>query len=124
SIQADGAMSDVLAGMIFNDGAGDDSEQYIVLDPASLAPGKTYDLRVYICNSSGQNRQVNLSFAGDGKAAVSTGFFNEDDATTSAGGFAEANQVYYINYRYTWDGVSTPGLTITQRFGSIPFCLY
>lgn len=124
SIQADGVMSEVLSGMIFNDGASDDSEQYVVLDPASLTAGKTYDLRVYICNSSGQNRQVNLSFAGDGKAAVSTDFFNEDDASTSAGGFAETNQVYYINYRYTWDGVSTPGFTITQRFGSIPFCLY
>ena len=124
SIKADGAMSDLLAGMIFNDGAGDNSEQYVVLDPAKLAPGKTYDLRVYVCNASGENRQVNLSFAGDGKPAVNTDFFNEDDATTSAGGFTDPNQVYYINYRFTWDGVSTPGFTATQKFGSTPFCLY
>jgi len=124
SIKADGAMSDLLAGMIFNDGAGDNSEQYVVLDPATLAAGKRYDLRVYICNASGENRQVNLSFAGDGKPAVNTDFFNEDDATTSAGGFADPNQVYYINYRFTWDGVSTPGFTATQKFGSTPFCLY
>jgi len=124
SIKADGAMSDLLSGMIFNEGAADNSEQYVVLDPASLAPGKTYDLRVYICNASGENRQVNLSFAGDGKPAVNTDFFNEDDATTSSGGFADPNQVYYINYRFTWDGVSTPGFTATQRLGSTPFCLY
>jgi len=124
SIKADGAMSDLLSGMIFNEGAADNSEQYVVLDPASLAPGKTYDLRVYICNASGENRQVNLSFAGDGKPAVNTDFFNEDDATTSSGGFADPNQVYYINYRFTWDGVSTPGFTATQRLGNTPFCLY
>ena len=124
SIQADGAMADLLAGMIFNDGAGDNSEQYAVLDPVTLTVGKTYDLRVYVCNASGENRQVSLSFAGDGKPAVSTDFFNEDDATTSAGGFAEPNQVYYINYRFTWDGVSTPGFTATQKFGGTPFCLY
>jgi hypothetical protein len=124
SIQADGAMSDLLSGMVFNDGADDGSEQYIVLDPATLSVGNTYDLRVYVCNSSGQNRQVNLSFVGDGKPAVSTGFFNEDDATTSTGGFAEPNQVYFINYRFTWDGVNTPGVTVTQKSGSIPFCLY
>ena len=124
SIQADGAMADLLSGMIFNEGAADNSEQYVVLDPASLTAGKTYDLRVYVCNASGENRQVSLSFAGDGKPSVSTDFFNEDDATTSAGGFIEPNQVYYINYRFTWDGVNTPGFTATQRFGSTPFCLY
>jgi hypothetical protein len=95
-----------------------------VLDPESLESGATYDLRVYICNSSGQNRQVNLVFVGDGQAAVETGFFNEDDARTSAGGFTDRNQVYYINYRFTWDGDSTPGITITQKVGSAPFVLY
>ena len=95
-----------------------------MLDPASLEAGTTYDLRVYVCNASGQNRQVNLAFAGDGQAPVETGFFNEDDATTSAGGFTDPNQAYDINYRYTWDGESTPGITITQKSGSAPFCLY
>ncbi len=124
SIQADGAVADLLAGMIFNDGAGDHSEQYAVLDPATLTAGKTYDLRVYVCNASGENRQVSLAFAGDGKPVVSTDFFNEDDATTSPGGFIEPNQVYYINYRFRWDGVSTPGFTAMQKFGSTPFCLF
>ncbi len=124
SIQADGATVGLLSSMIFNDGAADNSEQYVVLDPATLTAGKAYDLRVYLCNASGENRQVNLSFAGDGRAAVNTDFFNEDDATTSAGGFAEPNQVYYINYRFTWDGVSTPGFTATQKFGAAPFCLF
>jgi hypothetical protein len=83
SIQADGVSREVLSDMTFNNGAGDNSQQEIVLDPASLEAGVTYDLRVYICNSSGQNRQVNLAFAGDGQEAVETGFFNEDDARTS-----------------------------------------
>ena len=124
SIQADGVSREVLSDMTFNNGAGDNSQQEIVLDPASLEAGVTYDLRVYICNSSGQNRQVNLAFAGDGQEAVETGFFNEDDARTSAGGFTDPNQVYYINYRFTWDGDSTPGITITQKSGGAPFCLY
>ena len=124
NIQADGALAEVQADMTFNAGAGDNSQQEIVLDPASLTPGTTYDLRIYIGNSGGQNRQVNLAFVGDGQAPVETGFFNEDDAHTSAGGFKEANQVYYVDYRFTWDGNSTPGVTITQKSGSAPFCLY
>jgi len=124
SIAADGTMKDVLSDMTSNDGAGDNSQQEVVLDPASLESGSTYELRVYICNSGGQNRQVSLSFVGDGQAAVETGFFNEDDATTSGGGFKDPNQVYYISYRYTWDGDSTPGITITQKAGNTPFVLY
>ncbi len=124
SIQADGTLKDVLASMTFNNDASDNSQQEIVLDPSSLEPGATYDLRVYIGNSSGQNRQVNLAFVGDGQAPVETGFFNEDDATSSRGGFTDPNQAYYINYRYTWDGESTPGITITQKSASAPFCLY
>src|SRR6202022_2886872 len=93
-------------------------------DPESLEAGSTYDLRVYICSSSGQNRQVNLAFFGDGQNAAETGFFNEDDARTSAGGFPAPGQVYYINFRFTWDGDSTPGITVTQKSGGAPFCLY
>ncbi|MEP6603820.1 MAG: DUF6600 domain-containing protein, partial [Spartobacteria bacterium] len=124
SIQADGTMGEVLSDMTFSNGAGDNSQQEIVLDPESLEAGTTYDLRVYVCNSAGQNRQVNMAFAGDGQAVAETGWFNEDDARTSPGGFKDANQVYYITYRYVWDGDSTPGITITQKSGSAPFCLY
>ncbi|MEY2531045.1 MAG: hypothetical protein QOI96_1130, partial [Verrucomicrobiota bacterium] len=123
-IQADGTFKDVLSDMTFNNDAADNSQQEIVLDPASLAAGTTYDLRVYFCNAGGEDRQVNLSFVGDGQGAVETGFFNEDDARTSAGGFQDAGQVYYVNYRYTWDGDSTPGITITQKSGQVPFILY
>ena len=136
SIQADGTLSEVLSSKTFNNGVSDDdgvsdhyglsdnSQQEIVLDPASLEAGATYDLRVYICSSSRQNRQVNLAFAGDGQVPIETGFFNEDDARTSVGGFTDPNQAYYINYRYTWDGKSTPGIAITQKSGSAPFFLY
>src|SRR5262245_22163603 len=124
SIQADGTLKEVLPSMTFNKDASDNSEQEIVLDPSSLEAGATYDLRVYISKASGQNRQVNLAFVGDGQTPVETGFFNEDDATTSAGGFTDPSQAYYINYRYTWDGESTPGITITQKSGGAPFCLY
>lgn len=124
NIKADGSLADALSSMIFNNDAANNSEQYVVLDPVSLKAGRTYDLRVYVCNTSGENRMVNLSFVGDGKASVETDFFNEDDATTSPGGFVDPNQVYYINYRYKWDGESTPGVTITQKNGHAPFCLY
>jgi uncharacterized protein DUF6600 len=124
NVQADGALRDVLSDMVLNNAGGDNSQVEIVLDPESLEQGTTYDLRVYICSSSGQNRQVNLSFFGDGQNAAETGFFNEDDARTSAGKFQSPNQVYYINFRYTWDGDSTPGITITQKSGGAPFYLY
>src|SRR3984893_2228179 len=124
SIKADGTVKDVLSDRTFNNGATDNSQQEIVLDPASLTAGTTYDLRIYISNSGGQSRQVNLAFVGDGQAPVETGFFNEDDARTSGGGFKDANQAYYINYRFTWDGDSTPGITVTQKSGGAPFCLY
>src|SRR5205085_516886 len=100
------------------------SQTEIVLDPETLEEGSTYDLRVYICSSSSQNRRVNLVFFGDGQPGIETGFFNEDDARTSPGRFPTANQVYYINYRYTWNGDSTPGIVISQQFGAAPFCLY
>jgi Family of unknown function (DUF6600) len=124
SVQADGIFREVLSDMTFNNEASDGSEQEIVLDPESLEAGATYDLRVYICNFSGRNREVDLAFVGDGEAPVETGFFNEDDARTSGGGFSDQNQVYYIDYRYTWDGESNPGTTITQKSGSAPFVLY
>jgi Family of unknown function (DUF6600) len=124
SIKADGTLSEVVSDMTFNNEANDGSEQEIVLDPESLTPGTTYDLRVYISNSSGQDREVNLKFFGDGQPPVETGWFNEDDATTSPGGFKDPNQVYYINYRYTWDGDTTPGIAVSQRYGRTPFCLY
>src|SRR5438552_3307302 len=124
NISADGVFKEVLSDLTFNNSAGDNSQQEIVLDPDSLEEGATYDLRVYICNSAGQNRFVNLAFVGDGQAAAETGFFNEDDARTSAGGFTDPNQVYYINYRFTWDGDSTPGITITQKTGAVPFVLF
>jgi outer membrane protein len=123
-IRADGIFKEVLSDMTVNNGAGDNSQQEIALDPSSLEEGTTYDLRIYICPSSGQNRQVNLAFVGDEQETAETGFFNEDDATTSVGKFSDRNQVYYINYRYTWDGDTTPGITIIQKSGSAPFCLY
>ena len=124
SIRSDGVFKDVLSDMTFNTGAADGSQQEIVLNPESLEAGATYDLRIYIGNFGGQNRLVNLAFVGDGQTPVETGFFNEDDARTSGGAFADPNQVYYINYRFTWDGESTPGVTITQKSGSAPFVLY
>jgi hypothetical protein len=122
--QADGTFAEVLSDMTSNDGASDNSQQEIVLDPASLTAGTTYDLRIYIGNSAAQDREVNLAFVGDDQAPVETGFFNEEDARTSPGAFREPNQVYYIDYRFTWDGASTPGVTVTQKSGQAPFALY
>ena len=121
---ADGKLFEVLSDATVNTGAVNNSTQEIVLEPSTLTPGKTYDLRIYFCNGTGQNRSVKLSFSGDGQPAAETNVFNEDDATTSAGGFADPNQVYYINYRFKWDGATTPGVTITQIDGAAPFLLY
>src|SRR5689334_7686777 len=91
---ADGTFGEILSGMTSNDGATDNSQQEIVLDPASLTPGTTYDLRIYIANSGALDREVNLAFVGDGQPPAETGFFNEDDARTSPGGFRDQNQAY------------------------------
>ncbi|HWY51144.1 MAG TPA: DUF6600 domain-containing protein [Chthoniobacterales bacterium] len=122
--QADGIFAEVLSDMVSNDGAADNSQQEIVLDPASLTASTTYDLRIYIANSGAQDREVNLAFVGDGQPPVETGFFNEEDARTSPGAFRDPRQAYYIDYRFTWDGTSTPGATITQKSGQAPFVLY
>jgi len=124
SVQADGVLRTILSNSMSNSGAENGSEQYLTLDTGALQPGITYDLRIYIANAASQNRQVNLAFVGDGNPPVETDFFNEDDATTSAGGFADPNQVYYISYRFQWDGQTIPGVTITQTDGGTPFCLY
>ncbi|MEP6809572.1 MAG: DUF6600 domain-containing protein [Chthoniobacterales bacterium] len=124
TLAADGSFKEVVADMTVNDGAPDNSEQEIVLDPASLIAGTAYDLRIYIANAGSPDREVNLSFVGDGQPAVETGFFNEDDARTSPGHFQERNQVYYIDYRFTWDGSSTPGVTVKQQSGQAPFSFY
>ena len=124
NIQADGMLREVLSDVIYNSDAADNSQQEIVLNPASLTPGATYDLRVYIGKGGNGDRQVNLAFVGDGQAPTETGFFNEDDARTSAGQFQDPNQVYVINYRFTWDGNSAPGITVTQKSGQAPFVLY
>ena len=122
--QSDGLLSSALSSAISNTGATDNSEQYVVLDPSTLVAGKTYDLRIYVRKGGNENRLVNLTFAGDGQPPVSTDFFNEDDATTSPAGFDDPKQVYSINYRFKWDGVTTPGITITQKFGRNPFLFY
>ena len=106
SIKADGTVSQVVADMTFNNEANDGSEQEIVLDPESLTPGTTYDLRVYISNSSGQSREVNLKFFGDGQPPVETGWFNEDDATSSSGGFQDA-EVRFITSIIVIPGMET-----------------
>lgn len=124
AIQADGVFQGLLADATFNQGAADNSQQEIVLDPEGLTAGTTYDLRIYVYNLAGQDRQVSLAFFGDGGDAAETGFFNEDDARTSPGKFQDPNQAYFINYRFTWDGDSTPGITITQKTGAVPFVLY
>ncbi|MDQ2867667.1 MAG: hypothetical protein M3R59_04545 [Verrucomicrobiota bacterium] len=125
STSADGTFQEVLSNMTVNQGAADNSQQEIVLDPASLTAGATYDLRIYLASSgANQDREVNLSFVGDGQPPAETGFFNEEDARTAPGGFRDPNQVYYINYRFTWDGDSTPGVTVTQKSGQAPFALY
>ena len=60
SIKADGALSEVVSDMTFNNEANDGSEQEIVLDPESLTPGTTYDLRVYFSNSSVSLRRARI----------------------------------------------------------------
>src|SRR2546422_431171 len=98
-------------------------------DPNSGISGEnTYTTAVDGGNALGTDRVVNgitlYALTGDGQPSVETGWFNEYDATTASGGFKDPNQVYYVDYRYTWDGDTSPGITISQRYGRSPFCLY
>ncbi len=121
----DGRMAEIFsAGIGSKSDDGEASELFVALEPKSLVSGRTYEMRVYLTAFSARERNVRLTFVGDGKAAVSTGFFNEDDARTSQGKFRTASQAYYINYRYRWDGVNTPGFTVTQKSARSPFVLY
>ena len=124
NVLADGNLRRVFSHLISATGAADGSREEIVVEPARLKTGNQYSLRVYIARSSDLDREVNLAFAGDGQPAVETGFFNEDDATTSPGKFANPKQAYSIDYKFTWDGKTCPGVIITQKSGAAPFCLY
>ncbi len=119
-----GMLGGMLSDACFAHAADKDSAQNIILNTSSLQAGATYGLRLYICNWSNQNRLVDLAFTGDGGKPVSTGFFNEDDARSSEGAFPAANQVYYIEYRYVWDGRTVPEVAITQKDPRVPFHLY
>ena len=126
TIKADGALKQMLSDSIYNSGAKEGSTEDVVLDAKSLEAGSTYDLRLYFCNggNSSNERDVNLTFFGDGKAPVKTGVFNADDARSSPGKFKDRDQVYYINYRFTWDGKTVPGVRVTMNRGSQAFALY
>ncbi len=126
TIKADGVLREVLSDAIYNDGASQGSTVDVVLDPQTLEANTTYDLRLYFCNGGGssKDRDVSLTFFGDGQPPVETGSFNADDARTSPGKFEDRDQVYFVNYRFTWDGKTIPGVRVTQNRGSQAFALY
>lgn len=81
-----------------------------------LTVGQTYDYRVYMrawaADVNPGNRVQTFDFTGDGATTSVT--LNADDATTAPGaGFTAWNQGYYINYQFTYDGISAPGVTVT-----------
>jgi hypothetical protein len=119
-ILADGQMKTMLTGMIYNKTfSAPLPTGTLTIPAASLVTGNTYDLRLYMRQWAVSDRTVNLTF-NEGSGGVSTGNFNEDDATT-VGGFATAGQVYYLNYRYTATGsnVTVAALTIDTANGNL-----
>lgn len=104
---ATGNLNTLLSGMFYNNGPQTGAQQSYTL--TGLVTGQTYDYRIYNRQWSPGSRTQTFVFNGDGTPVSVT--INEDDATTA--GFATGSQPYYISYVFTYDGISTPGVTIT-----------
>lgn len=120
----------LLQDYIYNTGDGTFPESVAL---SGLTAGKTYDFRVYVRPIGvAWNRPVTMNFTGDGSTTSLVGFwddpngqisgYNEDAPNTV--GFANPDQAYYINYNFTYDGVSTPGFNSTSSFGGQALIMY
>lgn len=119
----------LLSNYIYNSG---DSVQPATVTLNDLTAGQNYDFRVYIRPIGvNWNRPVTFDFTGDGTTTTLSGYwdnslglvgYNEDVPSTV--GFANGDQAYYINYNFTYDGVSTPGFSSTSSFGGQGLIMY
>ena len=125
SIKADGTVSQVVADMTFNNEANDGSEQEI--RARSREPHTRHDLTTCAFTfptHRGRTGRLISSFSAMASRRWRPVGLTRMMRRAHLAGSKMPNQVYYINYRYTWDGDTTPGIAISQRYGRTPFCLY
>ena len=91
---------------------------------SGLTAGMTYDARIYTRQWGVSTRTATIVFDPDGGGAISdsTGLINEDDATSA--GFTNANDAYYINYRFKAVAGEDLVITATQDFLNQSWHLY
>jgi len=95
-----GGLKDLMQGFLYNNN-GTVSQTYTI---SGLSDGVTYDLRIYVHAWTSNGTRPHILTFDVGGADDMTGVINEDVATTV--GMPNANDSYYINYRYTASGSS------------------
>lgn len=118
-----GGLTGLLTDMLYNGGNTPGGTTTWTL--GGLTAGVTYDLRIYTRQwAAPSTRTVTFNFDPDGAGAVSESSINinEDDATSV--GMANANDAYYINYRYTAVAGQNLVITGTQEFNNNSWHLY
>ena len=121
-----GSLANLMTDMYFVDANGNGGESTWTL--SGLTAGVTYDTRIYARtygNVAG-TRNVTIVFDPDGAGGVSdsTGSINEDNATGTPPGFANFNDAYYINYRFTAVAGQDLVITATQVSNGASWHLY
>lgn len=107
----------------YNNSASTGAQQSYAFATTDLVAGTTYDERIYIhAWVPGGNRVQSFAFTGDG-ATSTIASLNEDNSISALGG-SNNNQAYYINYRFTWDGITNPSVVITPTDPSSGFHAY
>ena len=110
---ATGNLQVLLDTFSYNNGAGAGAQQAFVLDPATLIPGVTYDLRLYLRQFLPGIRVQSFAFTGDG-VTTTIASLNEDASV----------QPQYISHVFKWDGASTAGVVITPADPNAGFHAY
>jgi MYXO-CTERM domain-containing protein len=122
---ASGALGTMFSDFLEDHSSAAGATETLTLAATSLTLGKTYDARLYIRNYSGApDRLVTIRFDEDGAGPLgsSTIQFNEDAPTSL--GFSSDQQAYFIDYRYTSDGVSPLLIDITEFSSPDSFLFY
>jgi hypothetical protein len=120
-----GSLVDLLTDMYYNGNNAVGGSTMWTL--SGLTPGHTYNTRIYTRQWGANNdRTATIVFDpdGDGPISDSTGPINQDDASGSTPGFANANDAYYINYQFTAVAGEDLMITLTQNLYNQSWHLY
>jgi hypothetical protein len=118
-----GALVDLLTDMYYNGSTAPGGTSTWTL--SGLTAGQTYNTRIYTRQwGATDNRTVTFVFDPDGAGPISdsTGRASQDNAISR--GFANDNDAYYINYRFTAVEGEDLVITVTQHISTYSWHLY